>query len=477
MGFWSGVAEGFVGAAKGTWEGAKSLAKGGYALATDPEARQQAWETTKKVAGQVADYAGEVYDDPAKAYRDARDGASAMYTMAEEFVETADAEDWGKLVGAGVFEVGTALIPVGAAAKAAKLGKLSKVAKAADKIEDVVDAVDDAADAAKALKHAKPGAAAKCATKPVKMDLCFAGDTPVKTSQGKFPIRDVQIGDLVCCFDFASASWTDRKVVSKQTNSYSGCVIKLSMGSNVVEVTPGHPFWVVDGVALATRKCQRDLGPGEKSEAIGCWVDSNQLMAGDKLLDANQEPVMIERVEQYLEDAIDVFNLEIEELHNYCVGEDEVLAHNGDSWCEIFRKSQGMTEDQLAKKRKAVQDAWGVDRTHGHHIVHKKGFSGPSGVTNAKSQKILEEFGIDLVPDKKTARKLLDEGKQLDNLSIAPYEYVHSPEYVEAVHKRLQAAKEKALRNLKPGQTLKDRPEGANALKQIRRQLERGKKL
>lgn len=159
MGFWSGVADGISGAAKGTWEGTKALAKGGYALATDSEARAKAWDSTKATAGKVADYAGDVYDDPAKAWRDARDGASTLYNNAEKFAKTADAEDWGNLVGAGVFEVGTALIPVGALAKAGKLGKL---AKAGDKIGDIADAVDDAADAAKALKKAKPSCVGKC---------------------------------------------------------------------------------------------------------------------------------------------------------------------------------------------------------------------------------------------------------------------------------------------------------------------------
>ena len=169
MGFWSGLKDGFVGAAEGTWEGTKALAKGGYALATDPAAREKAWEATKSAANAVGDYAGKVYDDPAKIYRDARDGASAAYTAAEGFVREADAEDWGKLVGGGAFEVGTALIPVGALAKAGKLSKVAKAgdtlgdaAKTLDKVEDIGDAVDDAADAAKTLGKAKVGVVERC---------------------------------------------------------------------------------------------------------------------------------------------------------------------------------------------------------------------------------------------------------------------------------------------------------------------------
>ncbi|WP_133510438.1 hypothetical protein [Candidatus Thiosymbion oneisti] len=165
MGFWNGLADGFTGAAAGTWEGLKSLAQGGYALATDPAARERAWEATKSSAQWVHDYADKVVNDPVKLGRDARDGALAAYTAAENFVTTADAEDWGKLAGGGGFEIGTALVPVGALAKAGKLGKLAKVGKGLDKVEDVVDAVEDTADAAKKLDLVTTKGIHKCSKK------------------------------------------------------------------------------------------------------------------------------------------------------------------------------------------------------------------------------------------------------------------------------------------------------------------------
>lgn len=166
MGFWAGAWEGFSGAAVGLWEGGKALVQGGYALATDPEAREQAWEATKGAANAVGDYASAVYDDPEKLWTDVRDGTLAAYSAAEEFVQTADAEDWGELIGAGVFEVGTALIPV---TKVTKLGTAAKLADNAadaarviDKTEDVVDRVEDAVDASKGLPNAEPKCLAGC---------------------------------------------------------------------------------------------------------------------------------------------------------------------------------------------------------------------------------------------------------------------------------------------------------------------------
>ncbi len=180
MGFWNGFKDGIVGAADGTWEGVKSLATGGYAIATDSAAREQAWQATKSATNAVANYAGTAYHDPAKALRDARDSILAAHTAAENFVETASAEDWGKLVGAGTFEIGTALIPGGALTRASKFGKLTKAgdalgdaAKALDRAEDIADAVDDAADSARAIERQKPGCVTTCqvTTQTVKRGL------------------------------------------------------------------------------------------------------------------------------------------------------------------------------------------------------------------------------------------------------------------------------------------------------------------
>jgi len=127
--FYSGVWD----AAAGTVEGVVELAKGGYALATDEKARESAWNTTKKLAKAAGDYGEEVWDDPAKAYRDARDGTLAAYNTFEQAKEKAAAEGssaefWGDLTGKVGFEIGTIIFGVGVAAKAGKLGKVASSA-------------------------------------------------------------------------------------------------------------------------------------------------------------------------------------------------------------------------------------------------------------------------------------------------------------------------------------------------------------
>ncbi len=143
--FTKSLGKGVWDAGTGLVEGVGELAKGGYALATDEKARESAWKTTKKIAEAAGDYGEEVWDDPAKAYRDARDGTLAAYNSFEQAKEKAAAEGrsaefWGDLAGKGIFEIGSTIIPVGVAAKAGKLGKVAKGAKQLENSGDMVSA-------------------------------------------------------------------------------------------------------------------------------------------------------------------------------------------------------------------------------------------------------------------------------------------------------------------------------------------------
>lgn len=155
-GFAKGVGKGLLKAGESAVEGIGDLARGGYDLATDPAARERAWQAAKQAASMAQDYAGQIRDDPAKAMRDARDGANRLYSAFDQARQEAaargeSAEFWGDAAGQALFEVGTALIPVGAASKAGKLGKAVKAA-------DGLDALGDAAGVAKRAKAIEAGA-------------------------------------------------------------------------------------------------------------------------------------------------------------------------------------------------------------------------------------------------------------------------------------------------------------------------------
>nr|WP_295831436.1 DNA/RNA non-specific endonuclease [uncultured Azospirillum sp.] len=133
-----GVAKGAGKALWSTGEGAVDLARAGYALATDAEARSRAYDAGRRIAGSVAGYADKAVDDPAILLRDMKGKALEAYTAAEEFRANATPEQWGELVGGGAVEAGLLLLP---ATKVGKLGKLgdevADTVRAVDKIEDV----------------------------------------------------------------------------------------------------------------------------------------------------------------------------------------------------------------------------------------------------------------------------------------------------------------------------------------------------
>lgn len=139
-GFFGGFGKGVAAAAKGTWEGAKALAKSGHALATDAQAREQAWNGAKQMADTVRQYGAGAMQEPATVWRDARNTAAAAWTAFDEFRSTARPKEWGEVIGGGALEVGTAFIPIGAATKLAKAGsavdKLADATRLAEKLPD-----------------------------------------------------------------------------------------------------------------------------------------------------------------------------------------------------------------------------------------------------------------------------------------------------------------------------------------------------
>lgn len=136
MGFWSGVRSGFVGAAQGTWEGVKGAASYGWDFATDSQTRTDAWNSTVSAANSAGNYAAASWDDPAKPFRDLHSVGSSAYASADNFVRTADAEDWGELVGGGAFTAAT--LPVGgvAAKGVARAGSAVNSARRAGRLAD-----------------------------------------------------------------------------------------------------------------------------------------------------------------------------------------------------------------------------------------------------------------------------------------------------------------------------------------------------
>jgi hypothetical protein len=139
---------------------------------------------------------------------------------------------------------------------------------------------------------------------------CFVAGTPVITAGGEQPIESIREGDRVLARDAATGDTTVRQVVRRFVTPGKE-VLRLTVlsdddgGSEVLGVTPGHPF--------------RVAGRG--------WVVAGDLAAGDELENAGGRRLRVAGVERTGERET-VYNFEVEGVHTYFVGQLGAWVHN-----------------------------------------------------------------------------------------------------------------------------------------------------
>ena len=177
--------------------------------------------------------------------------------------------------------------------------------------------------------------------------MCFARDTLVSTQSGLKPIGSIEIGDQVQSFDFESGAWKLRKVTDRIDSIYEGPVIRIQAGESTIEATIHHPFWVVRGHELSLRPTPRDFAEDEDQGSMqqGRWVNSHELLVGDKLIAQDGTEHTIERISQRYERAFPVSNLTIGDFHNYAVGLNSFLVHNESICSEGEKWLRGLLEE------------------------------------------------------------------------------------------------------------------------------------
>jgi len=160
--------------------------------------------------------------------------------------------------------------------------------------------------------------------------FCFAPSTLVDTPQGKRAIAEINPGEQVYAFDFASGQWVARSVLERHDNRYQGAWITLHTSGGTIECTAYHPFWVAEGYALNERARPRELAEREDEgqQLVGRWVNSHDLMAGDMLISRDGRQIRLLKIEQHYVEEAPICNLTIDGLHNFSVGADGVLVHN-----------------------------------------------------------------------------------------------------------------------------------------------------
>ena len=133
---------------------------------------------------------------------------------------------------------------------------------------------------------------------------CFAAGTLVATISGPVAIEAIEVGDLV----WARNEITQQAELAEVVTLFEREVDEiwlLSAGETILETTDEHPFFV--------------NGRG--------WTQAEDLEAGDLLVTLDGETLKLDSIER-VERRDTVFNFEVRGLHNYFVGDDQVLVHN-----------------------------------------------------------------------------------------------------------------------------------------------------
>jgi serpin B len=163
---------------------------------------------------------------------------------------------------------------------------------------------------------------------------CFPAGTPVPTPNGPVPIEEIEAGTAVYAFDLATGNWVTARVAERRPWPFSGEMFTIRAGGEAIEATWNHPFLVVRGADLESRRVPMDLSAGEAvSTNHGRWVETRDIRQGDVLLvtngaDRNGATAAVESTSSRNTRG-EVYFLEIEGFHNHAVGPLGILVHNG----------------------------------------------------------------------------------------------------------------------------------------------------
>jgi hypothetical protein len=157
---------------------------------------------------------------------------------------------------------------------------------------------------------------------------CFPAGTVVATEHGPRSIEQVLPKTSVWAHDLKNGRWSLRPVVRTFTHQYAGDLVTVGIGSELIEATGNHPFWVVEGEALQQRA--RSDGMPESpagSHPAGRWLALREIHLGDILLTKTNHLARVTSVNVRTV-LMPVYNFEVADLHTYAVGNAEVLVHN-----------------------------------------------------------------------------------------------------------------------------------------------------
>lgn len=140
---------------------------------------------------------------------------------------------------------------------------------------------------------------------------CFAAGTPVLLADGsRANIEHITKGQKILSYDHHAGVSCENKVVSVVRRTASR-ISRLLLAGAALFVTPEHPLF-----------------------ANNEYTQAQHLHPGDSILTAEGNYKKVESIVTY-DSAVTVYNLEVENAHNYFAGERALLVHNSCGWLTI----------------------------------------------------------------------------------------------------------------------------------------------
>lgn len=241
--------------------------------------------------------------------------------------------------------------------------------------------------------------------------VCFVAGTAVLTANGLVAIENIRAGDTVVAKDEETGEIAVKQVVrtfENSTEELTHVTIRTESGTlETIDTTPQHPFYV---------------------EGKG-WVEASALHIGMTVWLADGTKATVEDVSsETLDEAIAVYNFEVEDFHTYFVGHSGVWVHNA---CE-----QPGERPSSAQLRQNLIES-GVDEppypNAAHHIV------AGSASEAAQTRIILENFDIGI----NDAANGVFLPTQQGVTSAAYHPSLHTNTYYSAVQQTLSVADSK----------------------------------
>lgn len=164
----------------------------------------------------------------------------------------------------------------------------------------------------------------------------LAEGTRVQCEKGEKPIEDVEVGDRLWSYDEASKEPKLCRVKRLFTRIATGMVLLTLASGETVAATSEHPFLVTDRG----------------------WEEAGALKPGDELATLSGLDVQVTSVKS-VDTQVRVFNIEVEDTHNYYISPLKILNHNPPPCTTIARVVQSIRALGLQRVSKNYSsDIW-----------------------------------------------------------------------------------------------------------------------